>query len=47
MAFGVPVVATSLAAEGMELTDYEDILVADEPEHFARKLIELYESEEL
>jgi glycosyltransferase involved in cell wall biosynthesis len=47
MAFGVPVVATSLAIEGMELTDREDILVADEPEEFARVLIELYESEEL
>ena len=47
MAFGVPVVATSLAVEGMDLTDREDILVADEPEDFARALIELYESEEL
>ena len=47
MGFGVPVVATSLAVEGMALTDHEDILVADEPEDFARALIELYESEEL
>lgn len=47
MAFGVPVVATSMAIEGMELKDREDILVADEPEAFARVLIELYESEEL
>ena len=47
MAFGVPVVATSMAIEGMELTDREDILVADEPEEFARALIELYQSEEL
>jgi Predicted glycosyltransferases len=47
MAFGVPVVATSLAVEGMGLADHEDILVADEPEDFARALIELYESEEL
>jgi GT2 family glycosyltransferase/glycosyltransferase involved in cell wall biosynthesis len=47
MAFGVPVVATSLAVEGMELTDREDILVANEPEDFARALIELYESGEL
>jgi glycosyltransferase involved in cell wall biosynthesis len=46
MAFGVPVVATSLAVEGMGLTDHEDILVADEPADFARALIELYESEE-
>jgi GT2 family glycosyltransferase/glycosyltransferase involved in cell wall biosynthesis len=47
IAFGVPVVATSLAVEGMELTDREDVLVVDEPEDFARALIELYESEEL
>jgi glycosyltransferase involved in cell wall biosynthesis len=47
MAFGVPVVATSLAVEGMELRDREDILVADEPQDFAEALIALYESEEL
>ena len=47
MAFGVPVVATSMAIEGMELKNREDILVADEPEEFARTLIELYQSEEL
>jgi glycosyltransferase involved in cell wall biosynthesis len=47
MAFGVPVVATSLAVEGMALQNGEDILVADEPEDFARAMVELYESEEL
>jgi GT2 family glycosyltransferase/glycosyltransferase involved in cell wall biosynthesis len=47
MAFGVPVVATSLAVEGMELKDGEDILVADEPKEFAHAVIELYESAEL
>ena len=47
MAFGVPVVATSLAVEGMGVTDHEDVLVADDPEDFARTLVELYESEEL
>ncbi len=47
MAFGVPVIATSLAIEGMELQDREDILVADKPEDFARALVELYESENL
>ena len=40
-------VATSLAVEGMPLKNREDILIADEPEDFARALIELYESEEL
>ena len=47
MAFGVPVVATSVAVEGTELRDREEILVADEPEEFAQAIIELYESEEL
>ena len=47
MAFGVPVVATSIAAEGMELKDHEDILLADKPEEFAEALVELYESEAL
>jgi glycosyltransferase involved in cell wall biosynthesis len=47
MAFGVPVVATSLAVEGTELNNREEILVADEPEDFARALIKLYESEDL
>jgi GT2 family glycosyltransferase/glycosyltransferase involved in cell wall biosynthesis len=47
MAWGVPVVATSVAVEGMELTFGEDILVADEPDEFARALVTLYESPEL
>jgi GT2 family glycosyltransferase/glycosyltransferase involved in cell wall biosynthesis len=47
MAFGVPVVATSVAVEGTKLNDREEILVADAPEDFARAVIELYESEDL
>jgi glycosyltransferase involved in cell wall biosynthesis len=47
MAWGVPVVATSAAVEGMELVSGEDVLVADEPEEFARALVTLYESAEL
>jgi GT2 family glycosyltransferase/glycosyltransferase involved in cell wall biosynthesis len=47
MAFGVPVVATSVAVEGTELNNREEILMADTPEDFARALIELYESEDL
>jgi GT2 family glycosyltransferase/glycosyltransferase involved in cell wall biosynthesis len=47
MGWGVPVVATSVAVEGMELTFGEDVLVADEPEEFARALVTLYESPEL
>jgi GT2 family glycosyltransferase len=47
MGFGVPVVATSVAVEGMDLNNREDILIADEPNEFAQAVIELYESEEL
>jgi GT2 family glycosyltransferase/glycosyltransferase involved in cell wall biosynthesis len=47
MAYGVPVVATSLAIEGMELTPGQDVLVADEPAQFAEALVTLYQSEEL
>jgi glycosyltransferase involved in cell wall biosynthesis len=47
MGFGVPVVATSVAVDGTELRDREEILVADEPQDFAEALIQLYESEEL
>jgi GT2 family glycosyltransferase len=47
MAFGVPVVATSVAVEGAGLSAGDEILVADEPEEFANAVIQLYESEEL
>ena len=47
MAFGVPVVATSLAVEGAGLRHRKEILVADKPEDFARAVIELYQSEQL
>jgi Glycosyl transferases group 1 len=46
MAF-LPVVATSVAVDGTELHEREEILVADEPDDFARALIRLYESEAL
>jgi len=47
MGFGVPVIATSVAAEGMGLTHGEDILVADEPEDFAKAFLKIYDSEDL
>lgn len=45
MAVGLPCVATSMAVEGMSLTDGENILVADDPASFAAAIIRLYESE--
>ena len=47
MSFGVPTVVTSIAAEGMYLTDGENALVADLPESFADAVIRLWTSPEL
>jgi GT2 family glycosyltransferase/glycosyltransferase involved in cell wall biosynthesis len=47
MGLGVPVVATSVAVEGMSLIDSEDVLVADDPAQFAERVVEVYRSEEI
>lgn len=47
MGFGVPVVATPNAAEGMGLTSGKDIIIRNDPAEFAEALIELYLSEQL
>jgi len=47
MAVGLPVVATSLAAEGMSLSDGENILVADGAEDFANTVAKVYQDEVL
>jgi glycosyltransferase involved in cell wall biosynthesis len=45
MGLGVPVVATSLAVEGMSLQAGKDIMVADTPAAFAEAIIKVYLSE--
>lgn len=47
MAAGLPVVATTLAAEGMSLVDEENILIADDPQEFAEAIVRLYQDESL
>ena len=47
MAHGQPVVATSIAIEGMHLADGEDVLVADDATAFAEALLRLYQDEAL
>jgi GT2 family glycosyltransferase len=47
MAAGIPVVTTSVGAEGMSLVHEENALVADGPEHFAREVIRLYNDQKL
>jgi len=42
MACGLPVVATSVAAEGMSLAAGEEILVADDPQDYANEIVRLY-----
>lgn len=44
MGLGVPVISTSLGAEGINYTDGKDILIADSAEVFASKLIQLLKS---
>ena len=45
LAFGVPAVATSVAVEGMQLKDGEHVVVADTPQQFAAKLVDVYTSQ--
>jgi len=42
MSYGLPVVATSPAAEGMHVRNGTDLLVADSPEDFANAVVRLY-----
>jgi glycosyltransferase involved in cell wall biosynthesis len=42
MKFGVPVVATNIAVEGMHVRDGQDCMVADSPEQFASKVAQVY-----
>jgi FkbM family methyltransferase len=42
LAAGVPCVGTSIAAEGMGLSDGVDIAVGDTPEQFADRVVEVY-----
>lgn len=47
MTAGLPVVATTIAAEGMSLTHGENIMVADDPGQLAAAVAELYLNEGL
>ena len=47
MAFGLPVVTTSLGAEGMDLQDEKDVLIADDARTFAEAVALLYRDDDL
>jgi glycosyltransferase involved in cell wall biosynthesis len=45
MSYGLPVVTTTIGAEGMDLEDGVNTLIADDPDQFAEKIIILYQDE--
>lgn len=47
LAGGLPVVATTLATEGMKMTNEDNILIVDSPELFAEAIATLYHDEKL
>ncbi|HSM72339.1 MAG TPA: glycosyltransferase, partial [Anaerolineales bacterium] len=47
MGYGVPVVASSIAAEGIPVENEHDMLIADTPENFSEAIVELYQNEAL
>ena len=47
LAYGLPIVSTSIGVEGAGLATGEHVLVADEPDAFAAEVSKLYESEAL
>jgi sugar transferase (PEP-CTERM/EpsH1 system associated) len=46
MAMGKAVVSTTVGAEGLDLTAGEDIVLADEPQDFADRVVELLENDD-
>jgi glycosyltransferase involved in cell wall biosynthesis len=47
MAWGLPVVSTTLGAEGIDVADEEHLLIRDDPQHFADAIIRLLSDESL
>ena len=47
MSYGVPMVTTTIGNEGLGLIDGEQALIADDPQDFAKKVIELYTNKAL
>lgn len=47
MSYGVPVIASTVAAEGMGLKHGEDVLIADDAKSFAELIVQAYDDETL
>jgi len=46
MAFGRPVISTSIGCEGLHVCNNENIIISDKPDEFARKTVELLQNKE-
>jgi glycosyltransferase involved in cell wall biosynthesis len=47
MAMGLPVVSTTIGAEGIDITDGQDLLIADEPQAFADAVVRVLNDPDL
>jgi glycosyltransferase involved in cell wall biosynthesis len=47
MGAGLPVVTTTVGVEGLDVEDGHNVIVADEPEAIARRIVELHRDAEL
>lgn len=47
MSYGLPIVGSAVAVEGMDLDDGRDVMVADEPSIFADKVAQVYQDADL
>jgi GT2 family glycosyltransferase/SAM-dependent methyltransferase len=47
LAAGLPVVTTTIGAEGLDVTDGRELLIADDPETFASRIVDLHRDPEL
>jgi len=44
---GLPVITTTVGSEGIDLTDGENCMISDNPEDFAKKVVQVYDDKEL
>lgn len=47
MGYGLPVVTTAIGAEGFGLTPGEDVMIADDPQEFAKSVLLVYRDKDL
>ena len=46
LSYGLPVVTTSIGAEGLGLVQTEHAMIADDPQEFAERVLEIYHNKD-